>query len=320
MSVVPPPTSTSATPSSFSSSVNTDSLAASCSTTVSATETPARFTHATTFCVEVWLPVMMWTLTSSRAPVMPTGAPMPSCSSTTKSCGSTWRISRPVGSDTAFAASIARRTSSRVISRFLPATAITPRLLNPLMCGPDSARCTESISTPAISSASSIAFLIDSTAASRLTTTPRLMPRDSATPRPTMSSPWSSISPTTAVTFDVPTSSPTRYRSFRPTLPPAFPLFLHPGRHARRPHVDAIVEPQIDVVDVCDPLPQRRREIQIRLEPREELVVPEVDDRRIAAQNHRRVPLVAHVDLGKPLGDLGLRLQRVDHARGQLGA
>ena len=137
----------------------------------------------------VWLPVTMWTFTSSRAPVIPTGAPMPSCSSTTKSCGSTWRISRPVGSDTAFAASIARRTSSRVISRFLPATAMTPRLLKPLMCGPDSARCTESISTPAISSASSIAFLIDSTAASRLTTTPRLMPRDSATPRPTMSRP-----------------------------------------------------------------------------------------------------------------------------------
>ena len=180
MSVVPPPMSTSATPSSFSSSVSTDSLAASCSTTVSATATPARFTHATMFCVELWLPVMMCTLTSRRAPVIPTGAPMPSCSSTTKSCGSTCRISRPVGSDTAFAASIARRTSSRVISRFLPATAITPRLLNPLMCGPDSARWTESISTPAISSASSIAFLIESTAASRLTTTPRRMPRDSA--------------------------------------------------------------------------------------------------------------------------------------------
>src|SRR5438132_452103 len=168
MSVIPPPMSTSATPSSFSSSVNTDSLAASCSTTVSATATPARFTHATMFCVELWLPVMMWTFTSRRAPVMPTGAPMPSCSSTTKSCGSTWRISRPVGSDTAFAASIARRTSSRVISRFLPATAITPRLLNPLTCGPESARCTESISTPAISSASSIAFLIASTAEAEL--------------------------------------------------------------------------------------------------------------------------------------------------------
>ena len=224
MSVVPPPMSTSATPSSFSSSVSTDSLAASCSTTVSATLTPARFTQATMFCVELWLPVTMCTLTSSRAPVMPTGAPMPSCSSTTKSCGSTWRISRPVGSDTALAASIARRTSSRVISRFLPATAMTPRLLNPLTCGPDSARCTESISTPAISSASSTAFLIESTAASRLTTTPRRMPRDSATPMPTMSSDSPlMISPTTAVTFEVPTSSPTRYRSFRANR---FPLRL----------------------------------------------------------------------------------------------
>ena len=68
---------------------------------------------------------------------MPTGAPMPSWSSTTKSWGSTCRISRPVGSATALAASIARRTSSRVISRFLPATAMTPRLLKPLMCGPE---------------------------------------------------------------------------------------------------------------------------------------------------------------------------------------
>jgi cell division protein FtsA len=37
----------------------------------------------------VALPVTTWTLTSSRAPVMPTGAPIPSCSSTTKSCGRT---------------------------------------------------------------------------------------------------------------------------------------------------------------------------------------------------------------------------------------
>ena len=84
------------------------------------------------FCVELWLPVTMCTFTSRRAPVMPTGAPMPSCSSTTKSCGSTCRISRPVGSDTALAASIARRTSSRVISRFFPATAITPAAVEPL--------------------------------------------------------------------------------------------------------------------------------------------------------------------------------------------
>ncbi len=86
------------------------------------------------FCVDDALPVTTCTLTSRRVPVIPTGAPMPSCSSTTKSCGSTCRISRPLGSATALAASMARRTSSRVISRFLPATATTPRLLNALTC------------------------------------------------------------------------------------------------------------------------------------------------------------------------------------------
>ena len=44
-----------------------------------------------------------------------------------------------------------------------PATATTPRLLNALTWAPESPRWTESISTPAVSSASSIAFLIDST-------------------------------------------------------------------------------------------------------------------------------------------------------------
>ena len=136
-SVVPPPMSTSATPSSFSSWVSTDSARRQLlEHGVERPRRPARFTQATMFCVDEALPVTTWTLTSSRAPVMPTGAPMPSCSSTTKSCGSTCRISRPLGSATAFAASIARRTSSRVISRFLPATATTPRLLKALTCGP----------------------------------------------------------------------------------------------------------------------------------------------------------------------------------------
>ena len=312
MSVVPPPMSTSATPSSFSSSVSTDSLAASCSTTVSATLTPARFTHATMFCVELWLPVMMWTLTSSRAPVIPTGAPMPSCSSTTKSCGSTWRISRPVGSDTALAASIARRTSSRVISRFLPATAITPRLLKPLMCGPDSARWTESISTPAISSASSIAFLIESTAASRLTTTPRRMPRDSATPSPTMSSAVAvehladdrrHLRRADVEADQVPLFSrhvclrdSHRLTRLAPasagsalTPTPAEPCraSLRPASRSDRPDVDPIVEPQIDVVDVGDALAQRLGELEVRLQPRQEPVLADVDHRGIAAQDHR---------------------------------
>src|SRR4051812_36167357 len=249
---------------------------------------------------------------------MPTGAPMPSCSSTTKSCGSTCRISRPVGSDTAFAASIARRTSSRVISRFFPATAMTPRLLKPLMCGPDSARCTESISTPAISSASSIAFLIDSTAASRLTTTPRRMPRDSATPSPTISrrSP-SRISPTTAVTFEVPTSRPTRYRSLRATLPPGYRLkhITLPPSPARADavslrlisrfvpgslgwsNVDAILEPYVDMINLNHSLAQRRRKLQITFEPLEKLTVTERNHGGGARENDLRVVHIPHVDL-----------------------
>ena len=131
-SVVPPPMSTRATPSSFSSDVKTASAAASWPSTVAATVTPARLTQVTRFCVVEVLPVTMWTFTSRRAPVIPIGAPMPSCSSTTKSCGSVCSTSRPFGRDTAFAASIARRTSWRVISRFCPATATTPRLLNAL--------------------------------------------------------------------------------------------------------------------------------------------------------------------------------------------
>src|SRR5262249_15919988 len=189
--------------------------------------------------------------------------------------------------------------------------------------GPESARCTESISTPAISSASSIAFLIDSTADSRLTTTPRRMPRDSATPSPTTSRPSPSrISATTAVTLDVPTSRPTRYRSLRATLPPG----PNPNRHSKmtsrslhsrarlpfrvaaavgtcglrrlgRPHVNPIVKSQIDVVDVRHARAQGRRQFQIRFEPRDEPVVADVNHRLIAVQDHARVVLIGNVDL-----------------------
>ena len=189
------------------------------------------------FCIDEELPVTTCTLTSSRLPVMPTGTAMPSWSSTTKSCGSTWRISRPPGSATARAASMARLTSSRVISRLRPATATTPRLLNALTCAPDSARYTLSISMPAVSSASSMAFLMASAAESTLLTTPRRMPFDSARPIPMMSRlPSSMTSPTMAATFDVPTSSPTRYRSLRAMLTPwslIQPCFLR-RRHPRR--------------------------------------------------------------------------------------
>src|SRR5688572_19824778 len=330
MSAVPPPISTSATPSSFSSMVSTASAAASCSITMSTTLTPARLTHDTMFCVDEAAPVTTWTLTSSRAPAMPIGAPMPSWSSTTKSCGRTWRISRPVGNDTALAASMARLTSSRVISRFLPATAITPRLLKPLMCGPDSDRCTVSISTPAISSASSIAFLIDSTAASRFTTTPRLMPRDSATPMPTTSRrPSSSTSLTTQHTVEVPTSRPTRYRSLRATL-----LSSGPGPARRRAalgqgvagaaragaHVDVLAEPQVHIVDVVHPVAQRLGDVDVGLQPFGEQLVAQPHHRRVAVEDHGGVARVGDVDLRDPPDQMGAALERAQQPAGQPGA
>src|SRR5690349_182792 len=92
------------------------------------------------------------------------------------------------------------------------------------------------------------------------------MPRDSATPSPTMSRPpLSRTSPTTAVTFEVPTSRPTKYRSFRATLPPVegFPRLLvdaarrltPPRFHSAprlpsRSYEDAILEPHVHVLDL----------------------------------------------------------------------
>ena len=74
--------------------------------TVSITSRPARFTQVTVFWAAVEEQVMTWTFTSRRVPVMPVGSPMPSWSSTTNSWGSTCRISRSMGMETALAASI----------------------------------------------------------------------------------------------------------------------------------------------------------------------------------------------------------------------
>src|SRR5688572_14317569 len=248
---------------------------------------------------------------------------MPSCSSTTKSCGSTCRISRPVGSATALAASMARRTSSRVISRFLPATAMTPRLLKPLTCGPDRARCTASTSMPAISSASSIAFLIESTAPSRLTTTPRLMPRDSAAPMPTMSRPpSSSASPTMQTTAEVPTSSPTRYRSLRAMR---LLLFLPPdgGSHRRlgsRPlwlHEHALAVAQIDGIDLRHVLAQPRSQVEIKLDAFGEVVVAGVNERGVVLEDHDGVARVRDVHLRDEPGQIRPALEVLEHAARQ---
>src|ERR1051325_5221984 len=126
------------------------------------------------------------------------------------SCGRRSAISRPAGSWMAQAESIARRTSSGVISRSRPETATIACPLKPMMCEPARLMTTSSVSRPLILSASSTARLMASTAASGLTMTPLRRPRASASPMPTMSTrPPSPASPTIHVTLLVPISRPT---------------------------------------------------------------------------------------------------------------
>ena len=207
MSVVPPPMSIRATPSSFSSAERTASEEASCSRTMSATSTPARLQLLMMFWALATAPVTICTLASRRTPLMPSGSLMPSWSSMMNSWGRMWITSRSMGMAIALAASMTRRMSSLLTSRFL--IAITPWELNPLMWPPAIPAKTDLISQPAISSASCSALRIASTVLSMLITTPLRSPLDGLVPMPTISSPSSVMLPTMAQILVVPMSRPT---------------------------------------------------------------------------------------------------------------
>src|ERR1041384_1068599 len=147
----------------------------------------------------------------------------------------------------AHAESIARRTSSEVISRSQLATATIACPLKPMMCEPARLIVTSSACTPLMRSASSTARLIDSTAASGLTITPLRRPRESASPTPRIcSSPSSPGPPTRHVTLLVPISSPivwfvrlaigflvtVRATAIEAPAQPAYPWLNHPCDHA----------------------------------------------------------------------------------------
>ena len=172
------------------------------------------------FCAEEILPVTMCTFTSSLTPVMPTGSLIPSWSSTMNSWGITWISSLSAGMATAFAASTARSISSCFTSLSLMAT--TPLLLKLLMCAPPIPARHESILIPAMSSASSTAFLMEVTVLSILTTTPFLKPVEGCEPIPTMLTFPSWTLPTTTHIFVVPISSPTSSSSSFTILPLPF--------------------------------------------------------------------------------------------------
>ena len=134
MSVVPPPMSTSATPSPFSSSSSTASPDASGSRTMSSTSRSQRVQHLMMFCAAAAAAVTMWTRASRRTPHMPSGSRTPSCPSILYSCGSTWTMWRSTGSAMARASSSTLPTSVGRTSLSLMAT--VPVELTPLMWPP----------------------------------------------------------------------------------------------------------------------------------------------------------------------------------------
>ena len=186
---------------------------------------------------------------------------------------------------------------------------------------------------PAVSSASTIAFLIDSTAVSRLTTRPRRIPSDSATPIPTTCRPPSDGSATMAVVFDVPTSRPTRYRSLRATPPPASPVNRRRSRLLPRRSVIRHVRRASPRDAGAGPPPPATRRTRARrtggprsppraptrgssprgrsttAAARRSRSSPEPQPRGVAVDDHDGVVRIRHVHLRDPLRDVRLRPQ-----------
>ena len=93
-----------------------------------------------------------------------------------------------------------------------------------------------------------------------------------------------------------------------------------PARRRRRPHEHPRVVTQIDVIDGRDPLAQRRRQIELRLQPLGELLAAEVHARRIVVEHHHRVLIVRDVNLGQLPAQLAPPADAAHDLRRQPGA
>src|SRR5216684_706997 len=184
---------------------------------------------------------------------MPTGSRMPSCASTRNSCGKTCSTSRSGGSVMLRAASMARRTSSRSMSRGRWPTLTPPRLFTPRTWLPATPITADSTGTLATPSASSTARRMELTVESRFTIRPLRSPFDSAAPSARNLTCSSSTSAIRAHVFMLPISSPIKYLSFFVKLAPGPLLSLLRGRGAARirvqHHLLRIL--QIDGVDAA---------------------------------------------------------------------
>ena len=70
------------------------------------------------------------------------------------------------------------------------------------------------------------------------------------------------------------------------------------------PDVHPRIESEIHVIDVGDALAQGRRQLQIRLNPLEELVIAEMQERRVPVEQHHRIVGIADVHLRQPAANL----------------
>src|SRR6185436_7469190 len=177
----------------------------------------------------------------------------------------------------------------------------TPRLLKPRTWPPAIPTKACSTATPAISSASSTADLMESTVASRLITTPFRRPLEGQVPNPTMSSPPCSLgSATVTLTLVVPMSRPTMCLLLRPMLgapircwqngDPILPSQVHVLHFAvvgrdEIPHGEVVVQVQLEEIGTH---PQRRPAV---VEPHLQAVVPRQADFRHLIRQRRPGPV-----------------------------
>ena len=67
-------------------------------------------------------------------------------------------------------------------------------------------------------------------------------------------------------------------------------------RRGDRPHIQTILESEIDVIDVLHALAQCRRHIHVRLQPLEKSIVAEVQQSRVTVDENNRVVQIVDVD------------------------
>src|SRR5688500_826816 len=90
--------------------------------------------------------------------------------------------------------------------------------------------------------------------------------------------------------------------------------------HTSRPDVHAIVEPQVDVVDLRDLFPETPGKVEIRLHTLDETFVANTNQRRVVFQDDDGIAYVGDVDLRDALRQIRPALELRQHPAGQRGA